>query len=138
MKIDLDIIIEKKHLKNQEKRLIKELNLNSVEANIISNAIKELVRNKIEEKEKDWSEPVKEAFVNLVLGILIEEIKYLTIPPQEVFVFPVYLKVPIDEKDGKIKILFSSENTWGINEIERPYRIKHARASNEGYDQSWW
>ena len=42
---------------------------------------------------------------------------FLSIPPQEVFVFPMYIKIPEKEKKGKMHIDFYSENTWGMTVI---------------------
>jgi len=49
---------------------------------------------------------------------------FLTIPPQEVFVFPMWVKVPNKEKEGKMEILFFSENTWGMNRITRQISVR--------------
>lgn len=42
---------------------------------------------------------------------------FLSIPPQEVFVFPMYVRIPKKEKKGKMHINFYSENTWGMTVI---------------------
>ena len=48
---------------------------------------------------------------------------FQSIPPQEVFIFPVLLRVPNIAKNGNIKIIFSSENSWGMKEILIPFEI---------------
>jgi len=42
---------------------------------------------------------------------------FLSIPPQEVFIFPMYIKIPEKEKKGIMHIDFYSENTWGMTVI---------------------
>ena len=42
---------------------------------------------------------------------------FLSIPPQEVFIFPMYIKIPRKEKKGEMHIDFYSENTWGMTVI---------------------
>jgi len=49
---------------------------------------------------------------------------FLTIPPQEVYVFPMYVKTPKEEKEYKLKIEFNAENTWGMNEVFIPIVVK--------------
>jgi len=44
---------------------------------------------------------------------------FLTIPPQEVFVFPMYIKVPKKEIDREMHIEFYSESSWGKVVIKR-------------------
>jgi hypothetical protein len=44
----------------------------------------------------------------------------LTIPPQEVFIFPIYVKVPKEKKQGRVHIEFYSENSWGMTNIFKP------------------
>jgi len=48
---------------------------------------------------------------------------FLTIPPQETFVFPMWVKVPDKEEEREMTILFHSENTWGLNSIQRQISI---------------
>lgn len=47
----------------------------------------------------------------------------LTIPPQEVFIFPIYVKVPKKEKEGKIHIEFFSESSWGMTMIYKQVNV---------------
>jgi hypothetical protein len=49
---------------------------------------------------------------------------FLTIPPQEVYIFPMYVKAPKEEREYKLKIEFNAENTWGMNEIFMPIIVK--------------
>ena len=49
---------------------------------------------------------------------------FLTIPPQEVFIFPMWVKAPNKEEKRKMTILFSSENTWGMNLIRRQMSLR--------------
>jgi len=42
---------------------------------------------------------------------------FLTIPPQEVYVFPMYVTAPKEKDEYRLKIEFNAENTWGMNEI---------------------
>jgi len=44
---------------------------------------------------------------------------FLTIPPQEVYIFPMYVTAPKEKGEYKLKILFNAENTWGMNEIDK-------------------
>jgi len=50
---------------------------------------------------------------------------FLSIPPQEVFIFPMFIKAPKvlkepkKEKERKMEIEFYSENTWGKTVIEK-------------------
>lgn len=69
------------HLENQEKCLVEEIGLNQNEARIISKAIRELAVCKINEAKKEWSTDAKDAFVNLMTAILIQEVK--AVPAQE-------------------------------------------------------
>lgn len=48
----------------------------------------------------------------------------LTIPPQEVFIFPMYVKVPNKEEEREMTIEFFSENTWGMNLIRRQVSVR--------------
>jgi len=48
---------------------------------------------------------------------------FLTIPPQEVFVFPMYVRAPNKEVESEISILFFSESTWGMNRIRRQISV---------------
>lgn len=43
----------------------------------------------------------------------------LIIPPQEVFIFPMYIKAPKKEKVSKVTVEFYSENTWGMTMIDK-------------------
>lgn len=49
--------------------------------------------------------------------------KFLSIPPQEIFVFPVWVKVPNKKAEREATIYFFSENTWGMVVIKRQVRI---------------
>ena len=49
---------------------------------------------------------------------------FLSIPPQEVFIFPMYIKVPKEEKEGIMTIEFYSENTWGKTEISKDIIVR--------------
>ena len=50
---------------------------------------------------------------------------FLTIPPQEVFIFPMRIRVPKEEtEDHLIEILFHSESTWGMNRIWKKLTLK--------------
>jgi len=42
---------------------------------------------------------------------------FLTIPPQEVYIFPMYVMAPKEKDEYTLKIEFNAENTWGMNEI---------------------
>ena len=42
---------------------------------------------------------------------------FLTIPPKETFVFPMFIKAPNEEKEYTLHIQFSAENTWGMTRI---------------------
>ena len=42
---------------------------------------------------------------------------FLTIPPQEVSIFPMYVKIPKRQKKGRMHIEFYSENSWGMTNI---------------------
>jgi hypothetical protein len=74
---NLNIKIDNSFFRNQEERIIQELGLNSNEAKIISKAILDLVDEKIKEKERKISSQVKGAISNLVIGILVEELKLM-------------------------------------------------------------
>jgi len=55
---------------------------------------------------------------------------FLTIPPQEIFVFPMFIKAPKvlkepkEKKEHAMKIEFYSENTWGKTEIYKPLIVE--------------
>ena len=48
----------------------------------------------------------------------------LTIPPQEVFIFQMYIKAPKKEKVGKVTVEFYSENTWGMTMIDKRVLVR--------------
>lgn len=76
----LEIEVDEGFLKNQNDRIVRELDLNSKDAEIISQAVGDMVGEKIKERKKQWSDPVIKAFTNLIIGVLIEETKALTQP----------------------------------------------------------
>jgi hypothetical protein len=55
----------------------------------------------------------------------------LIIPPQEVFIFPMYVKAPKGEKKGKMHIEFFSENSWGMTMIQKPFIVKNITENAE-------
>lgn len=55
---------------------------------------------------------------------------FLSITPQEVYIFPMYIKVPKKKKQGKMSIVFYAENAWGIVRIKKQYVIKQKLASS--------
>ncbi len=79
---ELDIKLKSTHLEDQKDRLVKELALDQVEAQIISDMVGRLAEVKIKDAGKQWSESVKRAFANLMTAILIEETKALRSKPQ--------------------------------------------------------
>jgi len=48
---------------------------------------------------------------------------FLTIPPQEVFIFPIFIKAPKKEDKYPLTIQFFAENTWGMNRISIPITV---------------
>ena len=74
----IEIEIDRSYFENQRGRLVKELGLSELEAETISKAIKDLTEAKIKEQGKKWSKSVREAFINLITAILIEEIKAIS------------------------------------------------------------
>ena len=49
---------------------------------------------------------------------------FLTIPPQEWFVFPVVVDIPQCKLDSKVKVQFYSENSWGVTEHIAPIKTE--------------
>lgn len=50
----------------------------------------------------------------------------ISIPPQEVFLFPVYLHVPasVPKEERWITVQFYSENSWGMTEVKVPFEYR--------------
>jgi len=48
---------------------------------------------------------------------------FLSIPPKEVFIFPMYVKIPKKKKRGNISIVFYSEDTWGMVRIKKRFVV---------------
>lgn len=49
---------------------------------------------------------------------------YLTIPPKEVFIFPIFVRVKETPIREKVTIEFSSETSWGKTVTEIPMKLK--------------
>jgi hypothetical protein len=49
---------------------------------------------------------------------------FLTVPPQEVYVFPMYVKAPNEEERYTLTVQFNAENTWGMNELSLPVIVR--------------
>lgn len=49
---------------------------------------------------------------------------FLTIPPQEVYIFPLIIKAPDEGKEYRLHIEFNAENTWGMNVIYKTIFVK--------------
>jgi hypothetical protein len=48
---------------------------------------------------------------------------YLTIPPQEVFLFPVLVRIRKTPVRDFVLVQFSSETSWGITEVKKPIKL---------------
>ena len=49
---------------------------------------------------------------------------FLAVPPQEVIIFPLIIKVPDESKKYRLRIDFNAENTWGMNVIYKAVFVK--------------
>jgi hypothetical protein len=49
---------------------------------------------------------------------------FLTMPPQEWFVFPVIVEISHCELDSKVEVEFYSENSWGVTKYHAPIKTK--------------
>lgn len=49
---------------------------------------------------------------------------FLTMPPQEWFIFPVIVEISECELDSKVVVQFYSENSWGVTQYRAPIKTK--------------
>jgi len=49
---------------------------------------------------------------------------FITIPPQEWFVFPVIVEISECELDSEVEVEFYSENSWGVTKYHAPIKTK--------------
>jgi hypothetical protein len=52
---------------------------------------------------------------------------FITMPPQEWFVFPVIVEVPECELDSTLEVQFYSENSWGVTHHRAPIKTKEIK-----------
>lgn len=107
---ELKIGIDHSSFENQTNRLVTELGLSKIGAEIISKDVRDLAEAKINEQGKNWSKTVREAFANLMTAILIEEVK--TISPTL----------------GKPKSLSIAQETYLVAEFGKTTRCNYRQA----------
>lgn len=74
---EIEIVLNSSCFEGQSSRLITELNLSKEEAENVSKTLRDLIKVKLKEQDKNWSKSARESFVNLMIAMFIEEAKVL-------------------------------------------------------------